>query len=302
MVKKSRLNKLPRNLLIILIIIILVILILFLIIRPKLLGYNIYNINNCPNKDFLPYYNIDTDNDKVPDLCDNCVTIKNPGQEDFDEDSIGNACDFDGGKLNADKDSLPDDNDPEPHIARQYFTDFVRGNVDGSLDGRVTSRDITKLQSFLTGSRLPCLDAADVNDDGLVNSVDLLYLQSFLVRTGPAPKFPYPVRALDPTKDNLGCEDSPRTTGILTVTINPSGSGTIIYIDNIKKAITTDTKSTFSFTLQEGDYNVRVDKIGYVRFSSDVRVLGKEKIKLNIVLTASTSEPTQSPSPSISPS
>jgi len=36
---------------------------------------------------------IDTDIDGVPDFADNCATVFNPGQEDIDEDDIGDACD-----------------------------------------------------------------------------------------------------------------------------------------------------------------------------------------------------------------
>ena len=40
---------------------------------------------------------VDTDGDGVPDVCDNCVGVKNPHQQNSDEDGVGDHCQCLGG-------------------------------------------------------------------------------------------------------------------------------------------------------------------------------------------------------------
>ena len=77
-------------------------------------------------------------------------------------------------------------------------------NGDGGLD--VT--DGSNLQLWLTGGGTmpPCLDAADVNDDGVVNLSDPIDLFEFLYQGSNPPPAPYPVAGSDPTADGLGCD------------------------------------------------------------------------------------------------
>ncbi|MEZ5565447.1 MAG: thrombospondin type 3 repeat-containing protein [Gammaproteobacteria bacterium] len=50
-------------------------------------------LGNCPiaSMSSAP----DVDSDGIPDLCDSCISIANPRQEDSDGDGYGNACDPD---------------------------------------------------------------------------------------------------------------------------------------------------------------------------------------------------------------
>lgn len=92
---------------------------------------------------------------------------------------------------------------------------FVRGNVDSSTAHRADARPdiddaIRMLRAlYLPGEpRLPCLEAADVNDSGRVDVTDAIHLLNYLFRGSSPPSPPYPALGLDPEDSprHLGCE------------------------------------------------------------------------------------------------
>jgi hypothetical protein len=56
---------------------------------------------------------------------------------------------------------------------------------------------------------LPCVKAADINDDGSVHLADPIDSLTYLFRGGPAPLPPFPACGVDQTEDDLPCQGSP---------------------------------------------------------------------------------------------
>jgi len=102
--------------------------------------------------------------------------------------------------------------DPTPDtldctLTQCRMSTFTRGDVD--CNGVVDSQDSVFLDNFLLGGAAPfCLDAADVNDDGIVTSADLSYLSAYLNSAGPQPPAPFPAPCIDPTCDTLPCDST----------------------------------------------------------------------------------------------
>jgi hypothetical protein len=85
---------------------------------------------------------------------------------------------------------------------------FIRGDVNA--DGVVNEDDVDFCSQ---GGPFPCLDAADVNDDGYWDITDCTYLHGYLYSSGPPPSAPFPNCGPDPTQDGLGCDEFPPCSG-----------------------------------------------------------------------------------------
>ena len=62
---------------------------------------------------------------------------------------------------------------------------------------------------FAGATRVTCLKAADVNDDGNVDIADPVAALSYIFGAGPPLPAPFEVCGYDPTLDGLSCESFP---------------------------------------------------------------------------------------------
>jgi len=114
---------------------------------------------------------IDSDNDTIDDLVDNCPNASNVDQDDLDTDGTGNACDIDADGDGADGDgtggpSATDVNDLDDTISVDADTDGVDDTSDNCLD--LSNADQTDTDGDEQGDACD----ADIDGDTLANAVD----------------------------------------------------------------------------------------------------------------------------------
>lgn len=86
---------------------------------------------------------------------------------------------------------------------------FLRGDADGSGAVSAIADGVMVLAYLFNQSSLSCLDAADVNDDGVINLTDSVLIFGWGFQSGPAPAVPFPTCGPDPTAvDALSCDVS----------------------------------------------------------------------------------------------
>jgi subtilisin family serine protease len=147
-------------------------------------GYDIYyGYGIVDAYDALATAWADTDGDLVFDICDNCVGVSNPGQEDADGDGWGDICD------NCPDVANPDQADADgDHIGDAC--DYVCGDADNN--GTLSIPDAVYIVNnvFKGGPSPVNLDAADANCDGNYNISDAVRIIEFVFKGGPAPCCP----------------------------------------------------------------------------------------------------------------
>jgi len=106
----------------------------------------------------------DPDFDGVASRIDNCPNHYNPGQENNDADSLGDAC--------------------------ECFTLHVKKTGDVDTSGFITSADIIGLVNYVFKGGMaprPCPAAGDATCDHVVTSADIIAMVNFVFKSGAAP-------------------------------------------------------------------------------------------------------------------
>ena len=116
------------------------------------------------NSGHIYHIPIDRDEDGIVNLEDNCPDNQNAGQEDTDEDSIGDVCD--------------------PCDGLVYIPGNLNGDVNDDYNPVIDVSDLLFLSDHINGQEGHECQTFDVLPDGEVNDFDILVLRDMIMNGG----------------------------------------------------------------------------------------------------------------------
>ncbi len=174
---------------------------------------------------------MDSDEDGVLDDDDNCPDVANAGQEDLDNDNIGDVCDpdIDGDGFNNEFDNCPEiANADQSNIDNDDFGDSCDLDIDG--DGIINENDncpesANSDQSNIDGDGFGDVCDLDIDGDGIINEDD---------------DCPEDYNPNQTDVDLDGCEDEEEPGGLHPAFAEFDAASYTIYLDGDEVVIETD--------------------------------------------------------------
>lgn len=195
---------------------------------------------------------IDTDNDGIPDVTDNCPLVYNPDQLDSDNNGVGDACEI---PIDSDNDGIPDTTDNCPSVYNPDQTDANNNGIGDACEILPLDTDSDGVPDEVDNCLLVYNpDQTDANNNGIGDACEGLppvendapkIISEPLTSAREGDKYEYQIIAIDANND------------ILTYRLLEAPSGMSIDTNGLVSwRPDEDGKYTIRIVVSDGYYNV----------------------------------------------